>query len=129
MIKSGTKRIIIADDEPAIRMLCRSILTEEGLEVDSAAAGRIALDMISKQKYAAYLIDVKMPIMDGKALYESLLKAYPGSASRTVFMTGSAISQETDGFLQRSDRPILQKPFTAEELRIIIREVLKAVNK
>ena len=131
MIKPGThrKRILIVDDEPAIRKLCQRVLTEEGFEVDTASDGRIALAMISEREYGLYLIDIKMPLMDGKGLYESLQKTYPRSAGRVVFTTGSAIGQETERFLKSSGRPVMLKPFTTEELKAIIRQALKAVDQ
>ncbi len=123
------KRILIVDDEPAIRELCQRVLTEEGFEVDTAPDGRVAQAMISEREYGLYFIDIKMPLMDGKELYESLQTTYPRSAGRVVFTTGSAIGQETESFLQSSSRPVLRKPFTTEELKAIIRQALKAVDK
>ncbi|MFC1928363.1 response regulator [Chloroflexota bacterium] len=124
MIRSSAskKRILIVDDEPAIRELCQRVLTEEGFEVDTADNGRIALTMISKREYDSYFIDIKMPLMNGKELYESLEISYPRSIGRAVFTTGSAIGQETERFLQSSGRPVLRKPFTIEELKTVINQ-------
>ena len=131
MMSSGArrKRILIVDDEPAIRKLCQRVLTEEGFEVDTASNGEIALAMISKQEYELYLIDIKMPLMTGEELYVSLKKTYPRSAGRVVFITGSALGAATESFLQSSGRPILLKPFTTNELKTIITQALKAVDK
>ena len=101
------KRILIVDDEPAIREFCQRVLTEEGFEVATASNGTIALAMISKQEYELYLLDIRMPEMNGKEMYESLQKTYPRS----------------------SGRPILLKPFTTNELKAIITKTLKAVDK
>ena len=131
MTKLGThrKRILVVDDEPSIRKLCQRVLTEEGFEVDTAPNGRAAQSMISKQDYDLYLIDIKMPLMDGKELYDSLQKTGPRITSRIVFTTGSAIGQETERFLESSGRPVLTKPFTTEELKTIITQAFKAVDK
>jgi len=131
MISPGThkKRILVIDDEPAIRELCQRVLTEEGFEVDTASNGEIAQSMISKREYDLYFMDIKMPLMDGKDLYEWLQKTYPHCAGRVVFTTGSAIGQETESFLESTGRPVLRKPFNTEELKTIIREHLKAIDK
>ncbi len=131
MISPGTsrKRILIVDDEPAICQLCHRVLTEEGFEVDIASDGRAAQSMISKQDYDLYLFDIKMPLMDGKELYIWLQETYSRITSRIVFTTGSAIGQETEGFLKSSGRQVLRKPFTTEELKTIITQTLKAVDK
>ncbi len=131
MIKPGThrKRILIVDDEPAICQLCQRVLTEEGFEVDTAADGRIAQSMMRKREYALYLVDIKLPVVDGKVFYKWLQDEYPPSAARVVFTTGSAIGQDTESFLKSSGRPVLLKPFTTEELKTIITQTLKAVDK
>ena len=131
MISPGArrKRILIVDDEPAIRELCQRVLTEEGFEVDTAENGRVAQSMISKREYDSYFIDIKMPLMDGKDLYKSLQKSYPRSTGRVVFITGSAIGQESERFFQGTGRPVLQKPFTTEELKTIITQTFKEIDK
>ncbi|MBM2825584.1 MAG: chemotaxis protein CheY [Dehalococcoidales bacterium] len=127
MVESHTlkKHILVVDDEPSIRQLCQVVLTEEGFDVDTAADGKAALAMIGKQEYDLYLIDIKMPLMDGKELYQSFQKTYPRSAGRTVFITVSVIGQETDSFLESSGRQVLHKPFTTCELKAIAREALR----
>ena len=131
MTRVGThrKRILIVDDEPAICQLCQRVLTKEGFEVDTAANGRAAQSKISKREYELYLFDIKMPLMDGKELYELLRKTYPESAERVVFTTGSAIGQETERFLKSSGRPVMLKPFTTEELKATITQTLNVVDK
>ena len=126
---STVKRILVVEDEPASRELCQRVLTEEGFEVDVASNGRIAMAMISEQEYDLYLFDIKMPIMDGKELYEWLQEAYPSSASRVIFTTGSAIGKDTQNFLQRSGRQVLAKPFTPDELRTTLREALGVLKR
>jgi len=119
MTKPGAhiKRILIVDDEPAIRLLCQRVLAGEEFDVDTASNGREAKSMISKREYDVCLIDIKMPLMNGRELYEFLRKMYPGIVSRVIFTTGSAIGEDTERFLQSSGRPVLRKPFTPEELK------------
>lgn len=70
-----------------------------------------------------------MPLMDGKELYDSLQKTDPRITSRIIFITGSAIGQDTESFLKRSGKPVLLKPFSTEELKSIITQTLKAVER
>ncbi|MDO8442980.1 MAG: response regulator [bacterium] len=128
MISASRKRILIVDDEPEICGLCKRVFTKEGFEVDVASNGRIAQAMIRKRKYELYLIDIKMPLMDGKELYEWFQEAYPDSIGKVVFTTGSAFSVETESFIQSYGRFVLQKPFTNEELISTIKEVLRRVE-
>ncbi|MDO8715930.1 MAG: response regulator [Dehalococcoidales bacterium] len=131
MMKSGThkKRILIVDDEPAICQFCQRFLIEEGFKVDCAADGRSAQSMIGEREYDLYLFDIKMPLFGGKDLYKWFRETYPLSAAKVVFITGSALGQETETFLQSSGRQVLLKPFTTEELKTIIGKALKEIDK
>ena len=123
------KRVLIVDDEPAIREFCQRVLTGEELDVDIASDGNAAQQMINKQGYDLYLFDIQMPLMNGKELYETLQKTDPRITSRVIFTTGSVIGQETESFLQSSDRPVLPKPFNTEELKAIIEKALKETER
>ncbi len=126
---TARKRILIVDDEIVICQLCQRVLTEEAFEVDIASDGRAAQPMINRREYDLYLFDIKMPLMDGKELYKSLQKTHPKSVGSVVFITGSAIGQDTEIFLKSTGRQVLLKPFTTEELKATISQALKAVDK
>ena len=68
-------KILVVEDEEAIRKLCQRVLAGEGFEVDIAADGKVAKAMISEQRYDIYLVDLKMPVLGGKELYEWLQEA------------------------------------------------------
>jgi DNA-binding response OmpR family regulator len=125
MKSSSLKRILVVEDEEAIRKLCQRVLSGEGFEVNLAADGKVAKAMICERRYDLYLFDIKMPGLGGKELYEWLQEAYPSSAIRVIFTTGSAIGDDTLSFLQRSDRQVLRKPFNTDELKTIISQSLK----
>ena len=59
------KKILVADDEMAIRLLYSEELKEEGYEVYTATNGREALDIIEKVPLDLVILDIKMPEMDG----------------------------------------------------------------
>ncbi len=126
---SDAKRILVVEDEPAICELCRRVLTGEGLEVDIAVNGKIAQEMVEKWQYDLYLLDIKMPVMTGKELYQWLEEKHPQLISRVIFTSGSVVTGATQIFLEQTDRPSLPKPFTADELIVVVRETLKGVGK
>ncbi len=123
------KKILIVEDEPVIGRLCQEILAGEGYDADVAVNGQMAQEMISHQHYDLFLIDIKMPLMGGKELYIWLQETYPSNAGRVAFMTGSAIGQDTESFLQNSGRQVMLKPFTTEELIMTVTHTLEAINK
>jgi len=126
---AGVKRILVVEDEPAICELCRRILTEDGFEVDIAVNGKLAQDMIEEQQYQLCLFDIKLPVMTGKELYQWLEEKHPQLAVRVIFATGSVMGGDTQSFLEQSGRPFLLKPFTADELKAVIRETLEEIEK
>ena len=69
---TDVKRILAVEDEPAIGTLCHRILTSEGFEVDIAANGKIGQDMIEEKQYDLFLLDIRLPVMPGKKLYQWL---------------------------------------------------------
>ncbi len=125
---AGVERILLVEDEPAICDLCQRVLTNEGFEVDIAVNGKVAQNMIEEQQYHLYLIDIKLPVMTGKELYQYLQEKQPQLVSRVIFTTGSVIGGDTQSFLEQAARPSLLKPFTPEELKTIVRETLKSVE-
>ena len=67
-------KILIVDDEKAIRFTLREILEFEKYEIDEAADGEEAYEMIKRDSYDAVLSDVKMPKMTGVELLEKAMK-------------------------------------------------------
>ena len=126
---AGTKRILVVEDEPAISQICLRTLTSEGFEVDIAVNGNVAQDMLGKKDYDLYLIDIRTPVMNGKQLYEWLQEKHPQLASRVIFTTGDVMGKDIQGFLDQTARPFLPKPFTPDELRTIVRETLRRMEK
>ncbi len=123
------KRILIMEDEPAIGDVCRRVLTREGLEVDIAINGKVAQDMIEGKQYDLCLIDIKTPAMNGKELYQWLKQKHPQQASKVIFTTGSVMGGDTMTFIEQSGKPFLPKPFAPDELKAIVRETLKQIEK
>jgi len=125
---SRIKRILVVEDEPAISGLCQRVLSDEGIEVDIAANGKIAQDMVTQKQYDLLLIDIRTPEMTGKEFYQWLQEKHPQLASRVVFTSGSVAGQDTMFFVEQSGRPFLPKPFTPDELRTIMKQTLKGIE-
>lgn len=114
------KKVLVVEDEPSIGKVCRRVLAAAGLEVDVAANGKIAQDMIRKKRYDLCLVDIRTPLMSGKELYQWMKKRHPELASKVVFTTGDVMSGDTHDFVRETARPFLPKPFTPDELRAVV---------
>lgn len=119
------KRILIVEDELVIRNICRAVLGAEGFAVHVTADCRAAQEMINRYHYDLFLIDILIPEMSGKQLYQWLLENHPELANKVVFCTGLAMIGNIKKFLEQSGRPVLRKPFSVDELLNIIQGTLR----
>jgi DNA-binding response OmpR family regulator len=65
-----------------------------------------------------------MPTMDGPAFYREVHRQFPEAASRIVFMTAHLNVDEFLPFLNEVGAPVLQKPFSVEELRATVARII-----
>ncbi len=126
---AGAKRILIVEDEPAICQICVRVLTSEGFEVDIAVNGSVAKDMLGKEDYDLCLIDIRTPVMNGKQLYQFIIRKHPKLVNGVMFTTGDVMDGYTERFLELTGRPFILKPFTPDGLRAIVRETLSPMKK
>lgn len=123
------KRILAIDDEPIIIRVSVKVLTGEGFHVDVACNGLVAKEMAGKNEYDLYLSDIRTPAMNGMQFYEYLRQEQPGQEERVIFTTGDTMNPEVKRFLSDKKNLFLVKPFSPQELRMIIRQALnKAPN-
>jgi len=100
------------------------LLTEFGYQVESAGSGSEALSLLDERSYALILTDLRMPEVDGEGLYQKIAHTWPHLASRMVFVTGDEPSPALAMFFGAQKVPILRKPFTHDELRRLVEEML-----
>ena len=114
-------RVLVIEDEPYIREVCRLALSEEGFQIDTVENGDVALNKLRCEGYDLCLIDLRMPTMNGMQFFEQLEIEFPELLNKIVFTTGDLMNSEVSLFLSKSNRPLLPKPFTINELKIIIK--------
>ena len=110
------KKILVVDDETVIRDILKRILSERGYHVDSAASGLEGLQKIENSQYDVYLLDIKMPGIDGKDMYETIGEKYPHLVKRVIFITGDTITKSTLDFLESTGREYFSKPLDFTKL-------------
>jgi DNA-binding response OmpR family regulator len=116
-------RALLVEDERVVGDLLAEFLALEGYEVDRAMDGRQALECVHRRTYALIVSDVRMPDVDGPALYHELRLASPELARRIVFVTGDVMSPETRRFLDETGLRYLEKPFTIGEFQTVVRSL------
>ena len=119
------KRILVVEDEPAITMIFQRVLKGMGFAVELAVDGVIAQAILEQKDFELIILDIRTPRMNGKELYGWLKEKYPDKADKVVFATGDTMNGNIQSFLEESKRPIILKPFTPGELRIVIDKVMR----
>jgi two-component system NtrC family sensor kinase len=89
----------------------------------TATSGREALERLSSGHFDVILTDIRMPDVDGRALYEEIERRWPGRARRVVFVTGDTLASALREFVHASGRPVIEKPFLPSEVRRVIAEL------
>ena len=124
---AAAPRILVVEDEPAVRRLVRSVLEGEGYRVHEAANGREALEFLERRASHVDLIltDVVMPDINGPELVTRL--GALGHSARILFMSGYADSKLLSRGLNERTMRILRKPFTPDELKTRVGELIADV--
>jgi len=109
--------VLVVDDEPDVAELLVEMLSQDGHRVDTAANGLAALEKLGGRSYDVVFCDVRMPDLDGPALYRRVEESRPELVRRWIFLTGDVLGPETADFLERTNAMTLTKPFTVDDLR------------
>lgn len=109
-------RVLVVDDEAAVRRVSTLFLERRGHRVDSAREGEEALRLTQEAQYDAIVSDLRMPGMGGDQLLRRLRQQGGGLDRRLIFLTGDAASHDAAELLASSAVPVLMKPVQLEEL-------------
>ena len=113
-------KIMVVDDEPAIRELIVAVLEDEGYEAIGAGSGSRALELMPTERPDLVLMDIMMPEMDGREALRRM-RDRPDLARIPVVMMSAAfapdrIGQQVSGFLA--------KPFDLDYLLVTVAQIL-----
>jgi two-component system NtrC family sensor kinase len=120
----SSARLLVVDDEPEIAELARDFLESAGYDVAVAESGAVALEILAEARFDAVISDLRMPGMDGAALWRELQARAPALAARMLFVTGDTLSPGADSFLAQTGCPTLDKPFSKADLLAKVRALL-----
>ncbi len=108
------EKILVVDDEDAIRDLCKLILEAEGYQVSTVSNGAAALDELANAATDLLITDIRMPGIDGLELFERVKVMKLDIV--TIFITGHGTLDTAIESLMRGVDGFVLKPFTQEEL-------------
>ena len=123
------ERVLVIDDEPPIRLLCRVNLEAEGMEVLEAADGLGGVALARTEDPDVILLDVMMPGLDGWRVAEELLDDQRTHSIPIIFLTARAELRDRARGLDLGGVDYVTKPFNPVDLAPLIRDLLERVAR
>lgn len=111
-----SRRVLVVDDEEMITEMIRTMLERAGYSVATASDGGSALQRLESEDFDAIVSDLRMPDMDGAALWREVKRRHPALSGRMLFVTGDSLSPAARQFLTESRCAVLDKPFRKSDL-------------
>ncbi len=120
-----TARILVVDDQEAIRWLLSTLLEDAGYAVSTATDGQEALEVTAKQPPDLVLMDVRMPGVDGMTALERLKQGHPHLP--VIMLTAYGQVPDAVEAMKLGAADYLLKPFHNEQVLLAIRQALERV--
>ena len=118
-----TERILVVDDEPAVRDVTAQWLRRRGYNVTAAADASTALDLLAKQNLALALLDIRMPGKDGLWLLKQIWRYHPDVC--VIMLTAVADVHTAVDCLRQGATDYLLKPVPGDVLTLTVERALR----
>jgi len=118
------KKILVVDDEPDVCFVLEELLSENGFVVDSFENPTLALEKFKAYSYDLVVLDIKMPELNGFALYREIKRF--NKKVKVCFITAGEIyyNEYSDIFSSIPAKYFIRKPIENEELMKRINEII-----
>ncbi|MBS3818945.1 sigma-54-dependent Fis family transcriptional regulator [bacterium] len=116
--------ILIIDDEESIRDSCTQVLEKDGHKVTSVSSGPEGIKIFKNNSFQVVLLDLKLPGLDGMEVLSRIKKENP--ETYVIIITGFASIESAVDAIKRGAFDYLAKPFSPEELRVIVHKALES---
>ncbi|MBT3309805.1 MAG: bacteriohemerythrin [Gammaproteobacteria bacterium] len=123
---SYSGHVLVAEDDPGLRLLMRRLLTMDGVKVSTAADGNEVLEQALKQSFDLILMDMQMPGTDG--LEATRLLRQSSYKRPIVALTGNTSTQHQQQFSAAGCDGFLEKPVDRQRLNQVLEEYLQIDN-
>jgi len=118
-------RILVVDDEDALRTVLSAELEGEGYKVSSAADGSEAITVLKSQPFDLILLDIKMPNVDGFEVLKYVKENHP--ATKVIMLTGFADLKNAIESKKLGAEDFVSKPYDLVDLLTTVERVLSGV--
>ncbi|MBI4841972.1 MAG: sigma-54-dependent Fis family transcriptional regulator [candidate division NC10 bacterium] len=120
-------RILVVDDEEAMREFLRILLEKDGHQVTTAADGEAGLALATGRELDLVISDIKMPRLDGVGLLTGLREH--GLDTPVIMVTAYASSDSAIQAMKQGAFDYITKPFKVDEIRLVIQRALARVER
>ena len=117
------KGLLLVEDNELNMEIAYDALVEEGLEVETASNGQIALDLLREKGpdyYDCILMDIQMPIMNGYEAAKAIRKLYPESYLPIIALSANAFQEDKDASMASGMNDHIAKPIDISQLRKVL---------
>lgn len=123
-------RVLLVEDHPVNKMLCKNILRRNGYIVDTADHGLMALEKLQKDHFDLVISDLKMPVMTGLEMASYIRNRFPYPVKNIPIIAYATFETEYDKLRARESgfNDCVAKPSYPEELLFSIKKVLKLID-
>jgi putative two-component system response regulator len=121
--------LLVVEDDPAMLVAFRDILESTGFQVNTAANGKIALDLLDHIHPALILSDISMPIMDGIELYRAVRQRPDGATIPFIFVTALGTREDIFAAKAMGADDYITKPVTSQELIAAVQARLQRTDE
>jgi CheY-like chemotaxis protein len=121
----GVTRVLVIEDDAAVRDEVVAMLAADRLHVEVAADSKTAMDKLEDPSFDVVVTDVSMPLLDVYDLYRTF-REHPQLRRRIVFVSGHPLDRDARDFVAATGVAVLTRPFDAERLRRAVAERRKA---
>jgi CheY-like chemotaxis protein len=118
------RNVLVVDDEAEVALILSEMLTALGMRCDLVTSGEAAIERLEGRGYDVIICDMRLPGIDGPALYAWIAERLPHLCARTAFVTGDTLGQASERFLAQVRRPLLEKPFLPSDVARLIDQLL-----
>jgi DNA-binding NtrC family response regulator len=123
-----TRRILIVDDEPALRRTLERALCGQNYEVVAVADPHSAYQMLDESVFDLVMLDLRLPLMAGDIFFLAIVRRWPRLLGRVILMSGDPLPEQPDWPAELVRCPVLAKPFSLDYLIKTVGAVLAAAE-
>jgi CheY-like chemotaxis protein len=122
---AATPRVLVVDDDEALRSVYSRVLTKEGYAVRLAASAEDALAYVKEERPDAILLDLRMPLINGVGFLYRLRQDPANQSIAVALITGeTTLDEPTIGDLRTLSAQVWHKPLSLDDIRRVTRALL-----